>query len=267
MQISQTFKRWYGLFGHWLNLRRQSAENTHLVDKLNNYTPILIYQMGKVGSSSIYWPLKKVYPGAVIHIHNFRSDHPAEEVRILYKYLKENPAAEVKIISLVRDPIARNISAFFQNFKRFVGCRAEDYKGSTLELQNTFIDTYQHRIPHEWFDNRLLRDFNIDVFNKAFPEKGYQVYKNANISVLVIRQYLPNATKEKIVREFTTSQSFSMTQVKNQASDKLYAELYQTFKSLPLPLDYVKQQFSTKYAQHFFSPAECERLINRWSQK
>lgn len=264
MRIGQTLNRWYGLFGHWLNLKRQSAENRHLLDKLSRYTPILIYQMGKVGSSSIYWPLKKVYPGAVIHIHNMREDHPAEEVRILYRYLKESPDKEIKIISLVRDPIARNVSAFFQNFERFVGVRAEEYTGSIQELQKLFIEKYPHHIPHDWFNNRLKRDFNIDVFESPFLPSGHKEYSQRNFSALVLKQSLDDQIKERRVREFTAIPSFSMKESKNQGSDKLYADLYHRFKSAGLPTHYLEAQLSSTYAQHFFSEEERVALRSRW---
>ena len=62
-----------------------------IVDKLNFYqkldkaTPILVYQMGKVGSSSIYHPLKKMYPGVVAHTHQFNQEAWYWEVRKLHE--------------------------------------------------------------------------------------------------------------------------------------------------------------------------------------
>ena len=39
--------------------------------RLRCYPPILVFQMGKVGSTSIYESLLRVYPGVVLHAHKF----------------------------------------------------------------------------------------------------------------------------------------------------------------------------------------------------
>ena len=96
--------------------------------------PVLIYQMGKVGSSSIYMSLKEIMP--TFHVHYLRKDlmdkinknqinrgfappeHLVTSKMVLKKYIKKDKP--LNIISLVRDPIARNMSAFFENLDNFI---------------------------------------------------------------------------------------------------------------------------------------------------
>jgi|SRR5690606_2252081 len=93
---------------------------------------ILIYQMGKVGSSSIYASLKAKGVPKVFHLHRM---NPETTQKMKRTFLEQNLLAQfrteqlfetiyrkaiqrrkkVKIITLVREPISRNISAFFEN--------------------------------------------------------------------------------------------------------------------------------------------------------
>ena len=106
--------------------------------------PVLVYQMGKVASSSVYLSLEKTTDFDVFHVHRLnpeniakvreehvqRGDSPPNEKKGLYLYenLIRTRKTHTKIISLVREPIARNISAFFQNLQLF-----ERVKKSTQE--------------------------------------------------------------------------------------------------------------------------------------
>jgi len=95
---------------------------------------VLIYQMGKVGSSSIYQSLGKSKRFKPYHIHTLnlesinkikkRSKHKGLKIEkhitdsefILNKYFtNETLQKKLKIITLVREPISRNIAAYFQN--------------------------------------------------------------------------------------------------------------------------------------------------------
>jgi len=257
--------RWYAEFGHALNNWRQRQENKYLPELLLKKTPILVYQMGKVGSSSIYWPLKKLYSGAVLHAHNLRSDHYAQEVHILRDYLKDDHAPII-LISLARDPIARNISAFFQSFKKFVGCRPDQYKGSVEQLLHIFIDDYHHHIPHEWFQKRMLQEFEINIYDHILRKDKTLFIEKGPVKTLVMRQDITDELKEKYVRDITGLPTFQLER-KNRAEDKSYAELYSSFKKLPLPEDYVQEQLSTQYSNYFFTEQERDAMMKKWSKK
>ena len=42
--------------------------------KLRDYSPLIVYQMGKVASATIYHSLINSYPRIVLHTHTFGSD-------------------------------------------------------------------------------------------------------------------------------------------------------------------------------------------------
>lgn len=94
---------------------------------------VLIYQMGKVGSSSIYQSLAQSDDFKPYHIHTLNQitiqkikersklkglkieQHIYDSEHILGKFFEQTPQDKLKIITLVREPISRNIAAYFQN--------------------------------------------------------------------------------------------------------------------------------------------------------
>jgi hypothetical protein len=52
--------------------------------RLKRCDPVVIFQMGKVASTSIYYSLKDVYPGVVVHTHWMKQNHHDWRVRCFY---------------------------------------------------------------------------------------------------------------------------------------------------------------------------------------
>jgi len=146
--------------------------------QLRRHPPVFVFQMGKVSSRSVSEPLQVIYRGAVIHDHVFEGDRMQGETRELKKYLNgPNPPEKLYIISLVREPIVRNISTFFANFERYTGAKCESSSYDIPALKQLFLQNFPHRQPLEWFDERMKRYFDIDVYSKPFPECGYARYE------------------------------------------------------------------------------------------
>lgn len=97
---------------------------------LRHPVDILVYQMGKVGSTSMCRSLQKAGFGP-LQVHRTVSDLPHMERfmetdrdfpfhfyigRLLYTYLKST-SHRLKVIAIVRDPVARYISAQFQTLE------------------------------------------------------------------------------------------------------------------------------------------------------
>ena len=152
----------------WNNLRRVKWDvvfSTRL--NLTSHIPIVVYQMGKVGSSSVTESLKLAGVNHVFHVHRMNPDN-IQRVRKEYLDNNQRPLDEkvgerlcrsiverrrkAKFITLVREPISRNISAFFQNFMRFTGAEYDDADYTIEELVEIFIRDYKHSVPSTWFD-------------------------------------------------------------------------------------------------------------------
>ena len=106
------------------------AFQNHLAAK--DYT-VINYTMGTVGSSTLFYTLKtKLLFSRVFHAHflsepglKLRMNRPQHvrnirKAEIIQNYVKKHPAKRRKFISLVREPVSRNISDVFQNPQNYI---------------------------------------------------------------------------------------------------------------------------------------------------
>lgn len=81
------------------------------------------------------------------------------------------------VISPIREPVSRNISAYFRNC-----CKDEPPSA------DRFIRCYPHDIPLAFFDREIKPHWGIDVYSEPFnQEQGWQVYQGKRVKLLVIR--------------------------------------------------------------------------------
>jgi hypothetical protein len=217
--------------------------------KLKKNVPLFIYQMGKVASTSVYRSLLKQYSGAIAHAHTL--SEPDWKATLVYDWYKKG--RPVKIITLTREPISRNVASFFQKFETYVGKPFGKSTHSVQELQSIFFDSYEHSWPLNWFDHNIKRYFDIDVYTASFPKSGYVSYSKGNIEVLVIKSEINDKIKEQAIREFTGLPEFKLENA-NIGSQKEYAETYKKFKSTLTMSDEYRRKFTeSKYYKHFYS--------------
>jgi len=233
--------------------------------KLKKAPPVFVYQMGKVASSSVHLSLKWEYPGVVLHSHNFRKNHPRFKIRQLFEYRKQgNP---IKIVTLVREPVSRNVSAYFENLERYFGAlsREKIQALTNSQLMEKFLAEFQHDVTLEWFDTHLKRDFGIDVYDYPFDhQQGYVTIKKDNLEVLIMRHDLTDAEKEKFVKELTGLREFRLKTF-NVGENKLYANLYKEFKRVSIPAGYLERMTNSKYCKHFYTPEAIRLEVGKWT--
>ncbi len=254
--------------------------------------PVIIYQVGKVGSRSILLSLQKTYQNLhmdvpVHHVHvlanldelenNMRKNfaNPVDNLAYIRKskelrrQIDNDQKKNWKIISLVRDPVARNIGSFFQNLYEYIPDWQEQFKNGSLNLdllQDYFLNNDSIHIAADWwFEQQLKPVFGIDVFESDFPkEVGYKIYTtNPRANLLLIRLENLNDCVQQAMEDFLGIEDFKLYNT-NVGDEKDYAELYRAFKEKPLPREYVEKMYSTTSAKHFYSQEELDRFAKRW---
>lgn len=239
---------------------RKNIKRFFLTRKLHKATPVFIFQMGKVASSSIHYSLKKQYPGAVGHAHHIGDSNWASE--LFYNWYKRGN--QIKIISPIRDPIGRNISSFFQQYSDYTKKEFEQLNLGTEKLIDDFINQYPHDVPLTWFDDNIKKYFAIDIYDKQFPVTGSATYTSNNVSLLVFRIDLDDSLKEKAIQEFLDFKSFRLCN-KNVSSNKEYYATYKQFIStIKLPEAYLSKMKNSRYFNYFYSNEEINKIISRW---
>ncbi len=235
--------------------------------KLRKAVPVLIYQMGKVSSSSIYHPLKKSYPGLVIHIHQFNEHCYFWEAREIYSYFKSGKQTTFKIISLIREPIGRNVSEFFHRFKMYAGVEFKENNLTLTQIREKFLSQIDHDYPLDWFDLNIKDHFGLDVYEKPFSKVGYDYYKNNQIEMLVMKHDLDDDLKNNLIAKFLNIEQFKQEK-RNVGESKEYRITYSEFRNtVKLPNDYLDKMRYSKYFKHFYSTEYIENVLSKWKQE
>ncbi|WP_051117266.1 putative capsular polysaccharide synthesis family protein [Vibrio campbellii] len=244
--------------------------------------PVLIYQMGKVGSSA----LEKSIPNS-IHLHDLMSIQASKQISpvraqlhkpvtnqikrvlkrtIMCHMLKRKQ--QVRIISLVREPVGRNISMFFQSLPFWMADKyLKDDSAVRSErpqlLHEAFEEHVNHQYPLEWFDNEIKALTGIDVFAQPFDQAvGYQTYQNRNFSLMVIRIDKLDQSQQAI-SEFLKQEVAVVHD--NQADNKWYSPLIKEFKHSYQPKpEFVEEMLSSKLTKHFFAEPEIEKFKQKY---
>jgi hypothetical protein len=169
---------------------------------------------------------------------------------------------EVRIITPVRDPIARNVSLFF-HLLWVAGFSFERH--SIDELTGFFMDDMRHQIALTWFERELEPALGIDMY--AFPfhrDAGHTTIIANNITLLLYQSELPDHVKEHIIGDFVGLEQFRLLR-RHDARGSAYAKTYRQFVQLVhLPRSYVEEMCNSRYARHFYSDDERERIRAKW---
>lgn len=249
--------------------------------------PIIVFQMGKVGSTSVFRSLEALdLDVPVYHLHFLNYLDGIEEwsrqamgddsgaVRIVQagrrvrREMERSPRRKWNLICLVRTPITRGISNFFHHLDTTIPSFRERLTHNELkasELVDYFVNHYRDDTPLQWFDQQIKDLFGIDVYATEFPKgRGYAIYEKGNIRLLVIRLENLNQCAASAIYEFLNVPSFR-PMTANVTEQKEYAALYREFGNvLRLPREYVEHWHQSRYARHFYSPEELAESVKRW---
>jgi hypothetical protein len=293
----------------WLHRELYEYLMVNLGPYLVSEPPVLVYQMGKVGSSSVrnalfrsrskatrmvfmsheLLPIRKRDPGAIEIDEELRPAvlseiadakrmfgelptrlrmHWLVRERLYTQRIHANFIASrrpVNVITLVREPIAANISMFFQMFPQYVGVPQPRSSHTIEQLGQIFLERYVHSRPLTWFDAELKPTLGIDVFAHDFPrDLGYERYENGPVRLLVLKSEIDDAAKQRAIAEFLGLDGFEMIR-SNITARKQEANLYDRFKrETRFSRAFLSRMYDSKYARHFYARRELEELGARW---
>jgi hypothetical protein len=275
---------------HWLRSVYSNYQlHADIRTNLNKQHLIIVHQMGKVGSTSIVESLEAMSLGMPIyHTHSLNLEHlqrreqqkrqqgqtPPPRIiqgQYLRKAIDQKGSGKTwHIITLVREPISRNVSAFFQNIGDYIPNFAQARSANQIsldEIVTIFLEQYNHDWPSTWFDSEVKQVFGIDVLATDFPKsKGYMILKQNHINLLVLRLEDLNRCVQDAFQEFLGLESFTLKDA-NLADHKAYNDLYKQFKAqIVLPDWYLDKLCHSPLMQHFYTPEEIDRFRGTWTK-
>lgn len=278
-RFKASYQRWF-LERNFLRVNSLMAEFIdssfeHAMEK----DAILVYQPGKVGSFSLYQSLKNVkIPCA--HIHRI-VDSDGENTAYYARYpelyelwrdaMYEN--GRMKIITMVRDPIGRSISAMFHGI--YQDCICDIQTGMSL-YDNTVscivrdADYGNTGKMFEWFHEELEKATGIDIYQYNFDkEAGYGIVREENIEILILVMEKMNQNVN-VIRDFVGGdkmQNFSLLR-QNVGSEKNYRYLYENImESLKIPTHVLNGYYrDNEELKHFYTDEDMELFYNRYNR-
>ncbi|QDV43235.1 Putative capsular polysaccharide synthesis protein [Stieleria neptunia] len=236
------------------------VKQSHIEEYLRE--PIFIFQMGKVGSSSLRSTLAANHRGLVVHAHKYAMLTKKQKWLLRWRMRLKLP---VKVICPVRDPLSRNISSFFQNFKRDTGVDFGERNWSNQELLELFLRFYNHADCLDWFDRHLRTTFGVDVLSVPFPiQEKWGVYRQGAVDLLVYRSDLGHAKQLEIVSQFT-KKDIRKWNYNNISAGKDYGDIYKKFvASVKLPRVYTSIVCGSAFCRTFWSDTEIDAMKKRY---
>ncbi len=248
--------------------------------------PVLVYTASKVASSAVTHALASVEGQSVFHVHmisaaNIREIGAAMRRRGLARVGKDMNDPEdmgllladelihtrrrARVVSLVRDPVARNISFYFQTLDVLWQQESAHERFTVERLLAEFHERFTHERGVDWFDMEFKPVLGIDVYAYPFPQReGFLRIDSGPYEVLLMRHDLDDRLKEKCLADLIRVPKVTLTP-RNVGAEKPYSEAYGEFlRRVVLSEDYVDRLLGSKYARHFFSPEELVRVRAKW---
>ena len=246
--------------------------------------------MGKVGSSTIKKSLKRAkISNQIEQVHflswsylqkiekeyqNQNKPIPSHIIRgkLMRQFIDQNSGnIRFKIISLVRDPVARDISDVFQNIERDIPHivtlnqkqAADEILRHIMKMLYQFDEFTDYACT--WFDKELKDVFQFDVFSHPFDKhQGYQIFTTKHADILIIRLESLSSCHQKAFYEFLGLDNFTL-HFENQGKNKWYSEVYeQILETIDLPDDILNIIYKTRYAKHFYTEHERFEFKKKW---
>ncbi len=258
------------------------SSQKELQSKMEKMLPVIVYQMGKVASSTIVKTLRESGYSNLFQPHRILAENIAkyeqkadknneyyirvdEEGKTIDRY---NLLKGSKIITLVREPIERNFSAFFQNYKMMTGDAFQDSNDSIEEMIGHFLKNYPHETPIRWFEDEFNKVLGINLYDYPFDhEKGYSIINVNDTSILAMQSEISDKAKEEALQLFLGDSDIHIARA-NESSQKAYNDAYKKFKKeIVLPERYISEMYDSDYARYFYAAEEIESFKQKWSKK
>lgn len=281
----------------WLHQRETRRKNQqhldHLDDVLATDQPVLlVHQMGRAGSMTTTETLRAAgVQMPVFHAHWLNPDNVAQRLRWLEgKKENEHPLnvrvgrrlcehlqqgglekREWHIVSVFREPVARNVSVYFLSINTFIKNFFERHAQNALsneDILDNFLKKFPHQEPLRWFDQEIRDNFGIDAYEHPFPQKkGHQVIHHDNIHLLTIKVEALNDCYRDAFGEFLGIDVPQLNQTHITDKNPAYSMYREFIEQSELPPSYLDEMYGSRFARHFYGPDEIADFREKWGTK
>jgi hypothetical protein len=221
--------------------------------------------MGRVGSNTV---AKILHNAGIKHLHAHwlsgefpDAEFPTTKLKII-NLIKSNKSPPLKVIVPIREPLARNLSAFtFSLIKYGISGRGSTSK----KLKELFLNKYNIYYPDLWFEKELMDIFDFDPFLSSFNYKrGYKIYKSGKHKFLIYRLEDIKKALRPALRKFLGIKKFEITHESNLGTKKYIGDSYTDLKNETFPKEFLDKIYNLKYVNHFYTNDEIRIFKEKW---
>lgn len=164
-----------------------------------------------------------------------------------------------RFVTLVRDPVAQALSAFFENLHSRRDGLTD--KSPPEVLTEHFLGEAGFPRRLAWFDTEFKAQLGIDVMAASFNRQK-RLLRMPKRRLVVLRTDCPDHTKERVLSQMLGRPITLKPQ--NVSAEKPYAAAYATVRaSIVLPADTTDLVYESGYAKCFWTDEE-RALLRAW---
>jgi hypothetical protein len=238
---------------------------------------LMVYSAPKTASTSVAAAIEACDAFTVIKVHHVQPEffwpgvgtrlstvhggmrHKAIEQRTTQRFL-ERHAGDIRVVSLVRDPIAFNISNFTY-FGRAYWLRTHWRSARWMpeeELARRFFATFTHEASSVWWQREYAPTMGFNPLTEPFDtELGWKQRVSGRFNTLILRTDLTDQAKSAALRTWLPGIEIADVGRVNLNENQSPPELAQRLQSaLTRNPEYVHRMLELPAARHFWSDAQ-----------
>jgi hypothetical protein len=227
--------------------------------------PLFLHQMGKVASVTIANTLNPHY--RIYHTHT-GSDFTSAYDRVFHKI---SPKYPIPLITIIREPVGRKKSVFFQNiinspYSFSYSSKEEVIESGVehlLERYHSWKDGFTET--SQWFDRHFVRETGVDIYKHHFdPKKGWGIIEEGNWKILILRYNDLNRNFIEGINAFTNDPKKRVSKLVsgNISENKWYGQILKQFShSLNHDPDEIRAIYRTDFMKYFYTASEINKYL------
>lgn len=231
---------------------------------------LVVNQPGKTGDNTIVSTYNKLTGAKICHSHNPALIH-----------LPEEKNQKIKVVTGIRDPIARDVSVLFQRISngrilREPNLCSKDFmfyleQGKVQHIFDVFSENrcsgrLTGGVPSHDFSTfyNLFSKHVLDVKKFTFDkEKGFSIFREGNVEVFVYQLEKLNDSVPQLSQWMELP--FEQLEIQNAASDKwIHKDYKKAQKELKFTPEYLELCYTDPYVQFFYSSEDIAKFRKKW---
>ncbi|MFT4252255.1 MAG: putative capsular polysaccharide synthesis family protein [Caulobacter sp.] len=241
----------------------------------------IVLSFSRTGSQALVSAFSAVSPHPVTHLHflgmaSLEQRRAAFEARgeplppmlraaFATRALMTDPAQRFRIVSCIRDPIARQVSHLFK-FPEIAMADGVDVLSEPDRAADWMVENFFRRSPLTWFDDHICDPFGIDLFATPFDRTRRDLrFEREGLKLVVVRMEDPADLRERALGWLTDRPRVEIVHVDPSVGAD-YAWAFKAFRdSFVAPPSLIDRIYGSRMMRHFYDDEERRAMAARWS--